>query len=131
MRLLSVNLTFGDPKQYVSMITWLLFFFYNRSLSIASAEASAVFRQQMARTRGITIYARYNGRMYTFEEFWKTHRYWINHRRLCQEWRLRTARSLHESGSNMAGSWNSLYRCWTCQCLSSSSESLQVLQNLL
>jgi len=47
----------------------IIVFFYNRSLLIASAEASAVFRQQMARTRGITIYARHNGRMYTFEEF--------------------------------------------------------------
>lgn len=122
--LLSVSLAFGDPRQHVSMILYNRCFFYDRSLLIASVETSAVFRQQMARTRGVAIYARHYGRVHTFEEFWDTRWYWINHRCLCQERRLCTKRSLHEFGNYMAGSWNSLYRCWTRQCLSSSSKSL-------
>ena len=66
--LLSVSFAFGDPRQHVSMVLYDCFF-YDRSLLIASAETSAIFRQQMARTRGIAIYARYYGRVHTFEEF--------------------------------------------------------------
>lgn len=57
----SIVFAFGDLKQHVSMPFMQLLFFRGRGLLVASAEASTVFRQQMARARSIAIYARYNG----------------------------------------------------------------------
>lgn len=47
----------------------IVFSFCNRSLLIASVEASPVFRQQVARVRGAAIYAGYNGRVHAFKKF--------------------------------------------------------------
>lgn len=70
MYLLSVCISEQHPRQHVSVFFMRnLLFLHDRSLLVASAEASVVFRQQVARARGVAIYARHNGRVHASEEF--------------------------------------------------------------